>query len=112
MQPAFTFEGQAISASGGFVSLLRTFAAYWITMFAAGAFIFCCTLGVQGIAALVLSRRLYLRAPPCCNWRRLARWYAAFAWSQPPQRQNLAAAQGNGLAAWQFHFGSLVCFNN
>ena len=61
-QPAVTFAGQSIPAAGGFLSFIRTFAAYWITMFAAGAFIFCCVLAVQGIAALVLPRRLYLRA--------------------------------------------------
>ncbi len=48
-QPAVTFAGQSIPASGGFLSFIRTFAAYWITMFVAGAFIFCCVLGVQGI---------------------------------------------------------------
>ncbi len=38
------------------------FAAYWLTMFAAGGFIFCCVLCVQGLAAQLLSRRMFLRA--------------------------------------------------
>jgi hypothetical protein len=40
---------------------LRCFAAYWITMLSAGAFIFCCVLGVQGVAAQLLARRHFLR---------------------------------------------------
>jgi hypothetical protein len=53
--------------SGGWLSLIlslvpvRCFAAYWITMLAAGAFVFCCVLGVQGLAAQLLSRRHFLR---------------------------------------------------
>jgi CubicO group peptidase (beta-lactamase class C family) len=42
-------------------NVLRWFAAYWITMTLAGAFVFCCVLGVQGIAAQVLPRPLFLR---------------------------------------------------
>lgn len=40
--------------------LYRLFAAYWITMFAAGTFILCGVLSVQGIAAL-LPRGVFLR---------------------------------------------------
>jgi hypothetical protein len=47
-------------AGSGILGLIRTLAAYWITMLAAGAFIFCCVLGVQGLAAQ-LPRRLFLR---------------------------------------------------
>jgi hypothetical protein len=38
----------------------RALAAHWVTMLAAGAFILCCVLSVQGIAAQ-LPRRLFLR---------------------------------------------------
>ncbi len=38
----------------------RAAAAYWITMSAAAAFLFCCVLGIQGIAAQ-LPRRMFLR---------------------------------------------------
>jgi CubicO group peptidase (beta-lactamase class C family) len=48
-------------ASGGIVGLVRLFAAYWITMFAAAAFIFCCVLGVQGLTAQLLPRQIFLR---------------------------------------------------
>jgi CubicO group peptidase (beta-lactamase class C family) len=42
-------------------NVLRWIAAYWITMTLAGAFLFCCVLGVQGIAAQVLPRPAFLR---------------------------------------------------
>jgi hypothetical protein len=47
-------------AHGGSMGLVRSLAAYWITMISAGAFIFCGVLGVQGLAAQ-LPRRLFLR---------------------------------------------------
>jgi len=46
----------------GFVGDVRSFAAYWFTMLAAGAFIYCGVLAVQGLAAQILPRRLFLRA--------------------------------------------------
>jgi len=45
----------------GFLSLPRSFLAYWSTMFAAGAFVFGVLLGFQGLAAQ-LPRKLFLRA--------------------------------------------------
>lgn len=45
----------------GFVSLVRAFGAYWFTMFAAGAFIYCAMLAIQGLAAQALPRRIFLR---------------------------------------------------
>ena len=46
----------------GFVGITRSFAAYWFTMFAAGAFIYCGVLVLQGLASQILPRRLFLRA--------------------------------------------------
>jgi hypothetical protein len=40
---------------------VRRFAAYWFTMFAAATFICSCVLAVQGVAAQLLPRRLFLR---------------------------------------------------
>lgn len=40
---------------------LRSFAAYWLVMFASGAFIYCGVLCMQGLAAQLLSRRWFLR---------------------------------------------------
>ncbi len=102
-QPEVTFQGQSIPATGGFVSFLRTFAAYWITMFAGGLFIFCCVLGIQGITALLLPRRLYLQASSMLQFSMFCLFLCGFfllPMSATPR--SLAAAQGNGLAAWQF----------
>ena len=48
-------------ASGGFVGVVRSFAAYWVTMLAAAAFMFGWVLGIQGMAAQLLSRQHFLR---------------------------------------------------
>ena len=57
MLPAFTLDATPASipmqfvlvpASSGFTGLLRWFAAYWFTMLASGAFIYCGVLCVQG----------------------------------------------------------------
>jgi hypothetical protein len=70
MLPAFTLDATPatislqfvlVPASSGFSGLLRWFAAYWFTMLASGAFIYCGVLCVQGLAAQVLPRRLFLR---------------------------------------------------
>jgi hypothetical protein len=48
-------------ANFGVAGLIRVFAVYWFTMLAAGAFVYCGVLGVQGLAAQLLPRRLFLR---------------------------------------------------
>ena len=45
----------------GFPGALRFFPAWWITMVAASAFLYCSVLAVQGFSALLLPRRLFLR---------------------------------------------------
>jgi hypothetical protein len=42
-------------------SLLRTLPAYWFTILAAGAFMVCSVLALQGIAANLLPRQVFLR---------------------------------------------------
>jgi hypothetical protein len=61
-EPAFSLDTVAVPASPGFTGLLRWFAAYWFTMLAAGAFVYFGLLGVQGLAAQILPRRLFLRS--------------------------------------------------
>ena len=61
-KPAFSLETTLVPASHGVTGLLRWFAAYWITMFAAGAFIYCGVLLLQGAAAQLLPRSVFLRA--------------------------------------------------
>jgi CubicO group peptidase (beta-lactamase class C family) len=60
-EPALSLDLVSIPPSGGVWHFLRLLAAYWITMLAAGTFVFCCVLGIQGLVALLLPRRLFLR---------------------------------------------------
>ncbi len=59
--PALSLETAVIPATGGTLHLIRMFGVYWIAMMAAGAFVFCCVLGLQGLAAQLLPRRIFLR---------------------------------------------------
>ncbi len=47
-------------AHAGFLGVIRSFAAYWITMLSAGAFVLCSLLCIQGLAAL-LPRQKFLK---------------------------------------------------
>jgi hypothetical protein len=49
------------SGRGGALGLLRVWPAYWITVSAAGGFIVCSVLAVQGIAVNLLPRQHFLR---------------------------------------------------
>jgi CubicO group peptidase (beta-lactamase class C family) len=60
-KPALSLDTVIVPASGGFPGVLRSFGAYWFTMLAAGVFIYGTVLGAQGLAALMLPRRLFLR---------------------------------------------------
>ena len=60
-EPAISLDTVFVPAATGVLGVLRWFAAYWITMLAAGAFTYCCVLCVQGLAAQLLPRRVFLR---------------------------------------------------
>jgi hypothetical protein len=49
------------STNSGFFGMLRALPAYWITIFAAGAFFVFTILTLQGLAANLLPRQLFLR---------------------------------------------------
>ena len=59
--PALSLAPVRIPATGGFAGLVRLFGAYWVTMIAAGAFVYCGVLGLQGLAAELLPRQFFLR---------------------------------------------------
>lgn len=59
--PALSLAPVKIPAAGGFAGLPRLFVSYWVTMIAAGAFIYCSVLGLQGLAVQLLSRQWFLR---------------------------------------------------
>lgn len=67
-EPALSLSPVAVPPAGP----IRSFFAYWVTMLAAGAFLFCAVLAVQGFAAQILPRRWYLRASPFLQLAMLA----------------------------------------
>jgi CubicO group peptidase (beta-lactamase class C family) len=60
-EPAISLDTVLVPATTGFLGVLRSFGAYWFTMFASGIFIYGAVLGLQGLAAQALPRRLFLR---------------------------------------------------
>jgi hypothetical protein len=60
-EPALSLHVTPVPPVGGALHALRLFSVYWVVMFAAGAFIYCCVLAVQGLAAQLLPRPLFLR---------------------------------------------------
>ncbi|MGO4879204.1 MAG: serine hydrolase domain-containing protein [Bryobacteraceae bacterium] len=56
-EPAVSLDNIAIPAGGGFFGLIRSYAVYWVAMLAAGAFVFCCVLALQGLAAQFLCQQ-------------------------------------------------------
>lgn len=59
-EPAVSLEKILVPGRAGLFTTLRAFSAYWITLFASGAFVLCSILTIQGLAQL-LPRQLYLR---------------------------------------------------
>jgi hypothetical protein len=93
------------------VRLVRWFAAYWITMLAAGAFIFCCVLGLQGLAAQLLPRRLFLRASSFLQLASFCVFVSGY-FLQPmfATPGAILKAQGHGLLAWSPSYWFLGLF--
>ncbi len=110
-KPAVSLNLLVIPASGGIVGLIRLYVVYWFTMLSAGVFIFCCVLGLQGLAAQVLPRRVFLRAS---SFLQLAAFclFVSVYFLQPlvATPEALMAAQGNGPLAWSPSFWFLGLF--
>jgi CubicO group peptidase (beta-lactamase class C family) len=60
-RPAVSLAEITIPAAGGARSWIRLFGAYWLTMLAAGVFIFGLAMSAQGMAAWLLRRRHFLQ---------------------------------------------------
>lgn len=96
--PAMNLEPVTIPARHGFFSLLRQYFAYWATMILAAAFVFCSVLAVQGLAAQILSRRLFLRLSPALQVALFVLLVAGY-FLQPALAHPgaISEAQGSGL---------------
>lgn len=60
-EPALSLDTVRVPVTGGLLGVLRSFGAYWFTMLAAGVFVYGAVLSAQGLAVLLLPRRLFLR---------------------------------------------------
>jgi len=100
-EPAVSLASLTIPSSGGFSGAVRMFPAYWITMLGAGAFVYCSVLGLQGFAAHLLPRRLFLRASSYLQLGAFCAIICVYC-LQPMMAlpENLLKANGHGLLAW------------
>jgi len=104
--PGFLLPLTVASASAGFLEMFlspdfyRMFAAYWITMFASGAFILCSVLCAQGIAAQ-LPRALFLRMSALLQVAALCLFVGVY-FLEPglTSPQALASGRNQHLLAW------------
>jgi hypothetical protein len=85
----------------GFVSLVRAFGAYWFTMLAAGAFIYCAMLPIQGLAAQALPRRIFLRVSGFLQTAAFCLFVCAYFLEPPVDGMKmLAAPENQRVLAW------------
>lgn len=110
-KPAVSASSVLVPASGGVAGLIRLMAAYWTTMAAAGGFIFCLVLTVQGLAAQLLPRRMFLRVS---SWMQLGAFCVLVSvyFLQPIviTPDAVIEAQGQGWLAWSPSFWFLGLF--
>ena len=92
-------------------AVYRTFAAYWITVISAGAFIFGATLCLQGIAAQLLPHRLFLRASALLQMASFGLVVGVY-FLQPSiaRPRDLMAPENHGLLAWLPSYWFLAMF--
>jgi hypothetical protein len=78
----------------GFLGLIRALAAYWVIMFAAGAFVLCSVLTLQGLAAQ-LPRRWFLRLSALLQMAAFCLFLSVFLFQPALSRPAAFAAPGN-----------------
>jgi predicted permease len=93
--------GMVAASQPGLSGLLRCMAAYWITMAAAGLFICCALLALQGVAAQIFSYRLFQRVS---SFLQMALFFVILAvyFLKPPLATvaKLTAPQNQRLIEW------------
>ncbi len=110
-EPALSLDSVAIPAGGGAVGAIRFFAAYWATMLAAGGFVFCSVLGVQGLAAQMLPRRWFLRASSFLQMAAFCFFVGGYLLQPiPVTPAALVAAQNEGALSWSPSYWFLGLF--
>jgi hypothetical protein len=91
----------ALAVQPGFLGVMRCLAAYWVTMAAAGLFVCCVLLAMQGIAAQIFSYRLFQRVS---SFLQLAAFFAILGvyFLKPPLATvaGLTAPHNRRLLEW------------
>jgi CubicO group peptidase (beta-lactamase class C family) len=110
-KPAVSFATVRLPATGGFLYWLRCLAVYWVVMLLAAAFMFGCVLGLQGLAAQLLPRRLFLRVSSLLQLAAFCVLVCVY-FSQPlfVTAPDLMAANGQGLLGWSPSYWFLGLF--
>lgn len=110
-RPAFAIENVRIPARGGFTGFAGSFLAYWAVMLMASTFTFCSVLCLQGLAAQILPRRLFLRVTPLLQ---LLAFVGIVAWYllQPigVNAGSILDAQSDGIQGWSPSYWFLGLF--
>ncbi len=95
------FTGATIpltAARGGAgMAALRAGLAYWITMLAAGLFIFCALLALQGIAGQIFGHRGFLRVSNILQTTSFFAILAVYFLAPGPSEMSLSSAEGQRL---------------
>jgi hypothetical protein len=100
------------SGNGGFFGALRAWPAYWITVFVAGAFLVLAILTLQGLAANLLPRQLFLRFSAVLQSAVMC--ILLIVYFIEPSLESpaaLATAQNQRLLAWLPSYWFLALFN-
>ncbi|WP_158822961.1 hypothetical protein [Granulicella sp. S156] len=87
---------------GSYGGVLRSFAAYWFTLAAASAFLYCSVLTVQGFSALLLPRRVFLRLSAILQLVAFGLFLAAYFLQPDLPTYALMAAPENHQALMRF----------
>lgn len=98
-EPAFSLDMVPVPAGGGAGGLVRSFAAYWVVMLAAGAFLYCCVLSLQGITAQLLPRAWFLRLSSFLQLGSFSVFVCGYFMLRPPQYALIEGSR-QPLLAW------------
>ncbi len=97
-EPAMPLANTLIPESRGLGGVIRAFFAYWFTMFAAGAFIYCSVLTLQGLAAQ-LPRRYFLRLSSFLQLATFSLFLGVY-FLQPPLGEPFSAQWNAEILNW------------
>jgi hypothetical protein len=100
------------SGRHGFAGALLSWPAYWITIFAAGAFVVFGILGIQGLAANLLPRQLFLRLSAVLQAAIMCLLLSVYFLEPSLESpEALASPQNQRLLAWLPSYWFLALFN-